>query len=910
MRFHRHVLRDVFVLTLPIVAILGYVVISAALSFYRAEVACFHGYPVRSLRAGGFKAALDHAVAPLTNGTGERYRPTRDRLAERTNGPRVYDVYVRGEQLDRLRGDLPASAKSWVSATMRADGSDLDVDIRNRGQRMVNYFWPRKAWKIRTPSDALVDGYRVINLSPLLARLDAHISYLIGRDLGLSVPRSRVAQLYLNEEDHGLYLQEEQVDESLVRRYGRMPGDIFYGELFVPDEPTMSADDLFWNPFLWRKKAVHNYFGDEHRPHLTQLLDEVTSDEPESFDFLYELFDMEHFLRYLAVLTFQGDQHVDHSHNHKLYFSPLSGKFEPLMWNPLLNMPAGHGVESTANRLFAKVARDPRFLDRLHAIVAELIETDATQRQVDELERIRVDNREYALDRARFESSLDELVQRVRRRGDTVRRHHEVADVTFVPGIADGAVKLDVYARSVASLRLIELRLESESPGFQLWEDRDFDGVVGDGDRSVPVRIVGNRVVLEGDGVRLYPGRDFRAPYHRGQGDSFAAHRNYTRLAFLRTPLLATSRGAELPKIEGLQAERTLGDGPVSTSRGFPDGELSDGTVHPWTLPSPVPGHAFRFSGKTLLEEDVVIRAEDSLEIEPGTQFQMAAGVSLIIRCRVELRNVSFSRKDPSQPWGVVALQGEGASGSVLDRCHFYGGSHATQQFIYYSGMFSVHEAHDVVLRDCTFGPNVFGDDTIRFARCKNLRIEGAMVDRANGDAIDCDLSTGRIERATITDARNDGIDLMTANVDVYRAEIIGCGDKGVSFGEGANPVVADSSIENCVLGVGLKDGSDPVLRKVSISGCRVAIAGYDKNWRYPGGGRGRFLECRFQNNESDIRLDTKSRVVFVGCEVKGPIEIATGGSADQVEVLTLDEAKARSIDEPRFRDLFKRPGR
>ena len=133
---------------------------------------------------------------------------------------------------------------------------------------MSNFFWRIKAWKLKTPRRRLVDGYRVINLTPLQGRLESHLTFMIAKQAGLQAPRSRIVQLYLNLKDQGLYLQEEQVDELMIRRIGRMPGDIFYGELFFPAEPKMSSDDLFWNPYLWEKKDRNNEYSDEHRPYL------------------------------------------------------------------------------------------------------------------------------------------------------------------------------------------------------------------------------------------------------------------------------------------------------------------------------------------------------------------------------------------------------------------------------------------------------------------------------------------------------------------------------------------------------------------------------------------------------------------------------------------------------------------
>ena len=169
----------------------------------------------------------------------------------------------------------------------------MPVRARYRGQLMRWYFFRRKNWKIRTGRDSLVDGYRTISLASLLPRLHGHLTFEVARNVGLPAPRSRVVRFFVNAQDKGLYLQEEQIDESLIRRNGRMPGDLFYGEVVVPDQPKLSSDRIYSNPFLWEKRARNNRYPDEHRPYLTELLDHIHDPSLESWDRMYELLDME-----------------------------------------------------------------------------------------------------------------------------------------------------------------------------------------------------------------------------------------------------------------------------------------------------------------------------------------------------------------------------------------------------------------------------------------------------------------------------------------------------------------------------------------------------------------------------------------------------------------------------------------
>ena len=893
MRGQKHLLRDVFVLTLPAVGVLIYFVLATAVGFYNAEVTNFHGYLTRNVRIGGpariARIVLGPAVTPSPSG----YLP----LAPPAPGAaRRFDLRIRGDVLDSLAGALPASGEAWHRGYLIENGRLQRIQVRHRGQAFSNFFRKRKTWKIKTRKRQLIEGYRIINLTSLEGhRLPDHLSFLAARAIGLPASRSRVVHLYLNGKDQGLYLQEEQVDESMMRRCDRMPGDVFYGEASFPNEAKLGSSDLFWNPFLWRKKSNYNRYQKEHRPHLTELLDLVADPSLESWRGLHQLLDDE-YAAYFGLLSYLGDQHTDRAHNHKLYFDPLTGRFQGLIWNLLSLIPDGVGVETIANALFVKLCRDPRFLDRVHKVMAErFLEPDVPAKLRAEADRVLESYGGEPLDRESFKAYVKKIQAVLEARIRTVRSKLAVADLTF----ATEGGGFAAYARSAASLRLQAVELDAPAAGVRLYEDRDFDGTVGPGDREIRVRADGSTLFVNGDDVLLYSGRDFRAPYHEPRmqkGNVFNQFRMYTRLAYLRSPFLLAGRGAATPRVTGLRATRTIGKGLVAVHEGAPTGYVAELSIHPWRFPAERKALKYGFRGTVRLTKDLVVSARDTFKAEPGTRFLLGPGVSILIRSRVDLSRITVERLDPEQPWGAFILQGPGASDSRIVESTMRGGSETTQRHVYYSGMFSAHYADRVVLKDCVFANNLAGDDTVRFGRCRGLRIEGCRVEDANGDAIDCDISDGVISDTVILRPRNDGIDLMTANVRLVRNTVHGAGDKGISFGESANPEVTDCKIIDCVMGVGLKDGSNPVLRKVEIRGCRLGVSGYDKNWRYPGGGRGSLVECKLTQNGRDISLDAVSTLRMVRCEVDAGFE----PPADAVEEGRIEIVDPVTIEDPR----------
>ena len=152
MRREQHLLRDVFWLTLPVVAVFVYLTIATIVSFYNAEIVNFHGDPVGPLRVAAPQRMLEHATSRLLSPRRHRYLPLPGRRVRSGEGEpeiRTFHLRIRGTALDALDSAIPLSAKTWQSGWLDEDGRLVKVRARYRGQLMRWYFFRRKNWKPR-----------------------------------------------------------------------------------------------------------------------------------------------------------------------------------------------------------------------------------------------------------------------------------------------------------------------------------------------------------------------------------------------------------------------------------------------------------------------------------------------------------------------------------------------------------------------------------------------------------------------------------------------------------------------------------------------------------------------------------------------------------------------------------------
>ena len=63
-------------------------------------------------------------------------------------------------------------------------------------------------------------------------------------------------------------------------------------------------------------------------------------------------------------------------------------------------------------------------------------------------------------------------------------------------------------------------------------------------------------------------------------------------------------------------------------------------------------------------------------------------------------------------------------------------------------------------------------------------------------------------------------------------------------------------------------------------------MTSYDKNWRYPGGGRGQLIDCVLTGNDVDVKLDEASRLRIEKSEWGGVTSIAGPDAEARLEVV------------------------
>ena len=262
------------------------------------------------------------------------------------------------------------------------------------------------------------------------------------------------------------------------------------------------------------------------------------------------------------------------------------------------------------------------------------------------------------------------------------------------------------------------------------------------------------------------------------------------------------------------------------------------------------PGELRLRRGTYRLPEHLVLPRGYNLHIESGTDLQLGAGVVLLVRGGLNISGsadqpVTIRPIEPGQPFGAVAVVGDGSQRTEVNYLELSGGSDAWLDGAQFAGALSIHYQDRVSVSHTTIRDNQGTDGlSIKYAAgvVSDSRFTGNRDDQVDLEYFDGIVRDSRFEGAPSGDPNGDGLDLRGSRVVVVNNELTGAADKAASVGEQSEALFVSNRLGHSTIGVAVKDLSTAYL--------------YDN---------------RFEENSLDVRANMKKpffgggRVVFAG---------------------------------------------
>ncbi len=839
---------DALVFSMPLWLVLLFLVAAPMARYLDARV--FSDWWTRSESLARLADAQLHTLARLPEALSLSLR-----LDAEHPDPRWIRLHVDRDVWNEWQSEPLALHGDWVEATLLEGPRLHEVKLRKRGDTSVHWLTPKKSFTLKTGRGDLVRGHRRLSFSAKTPVEQVVVGQL-ARDWGLLAPETFLAPVFVNDRFYGVFRASELVDESLLRRAGRMPGDVFRGDTAERGENYRGlARNLWHSPALWERVARNDRPTRPAVSGLERLLGNLVRTDLSALDEREHLVDRGELARLLAFLLVVGDPyHMTNLHNQFWYEDPSSGRLHPIVWDiRLLALDAA--PPHPLNSGFLSLLRDPRLFDE---VMTELARRHAdgsllggSEERLAAIEQgLEGPLRFEALRRGVIPDLTDpsQVGARLQANAATVADWIDDAQVSVAAGDADAAGWriLDVTVAGHAAVEWVGFEAADGPVAWVADADRngrrdpsDPRGVASPGSETARLRLV---PAVSAADWRLAP-----APQH---------YRFFVR-------------GEAAPRFVN-----ALTGAPVAAGRTPPGTSLATAPGHHlWALPGHSPGAVAppapvtRLAGALELRESLRIPEGGRLEIAPGSVLRLGADVSILSRGRVVAQGtpeapIRIEALDPKRPWGAFALLGEGASGSRFRHVEFRWGGGAELDSVEFKGMVDVHHAHDVVFDACRFRDNLRSDDALNAVHAQ-VDVRHSEFLNANADAIDFDYSRGEIRGNRFVAAGNDAIDLMTSSPRIVDNEIEGSGDKGVSIGEASAPWIEGNAIRGCVIGFEVKDRSAPWLVANRLEGNGVDLLQQVKNWRYGGGGRAKWIGPGLAPAGLEVAPDASSRLTL-----------------------------------------------
>ena len=746
----------------------------------------------------------------------------------------TFKITVKQKDLDSLNKDLPKSGKDhYIDAYLKTsmDKKIRKVKLKYRGDNNFHWLYPQKSFRIKLAKKDIFNmelKFNLINPPNWYSFRDV-VVYDFAKQNSLMAPDFFPARVYINGKYMGVYLYLSQVDESLLRKFKRMPGSVYFGDYGEPDKRGVS--NLWFDANNWTKKAARNAEQKYDRSDINYFINAVNNfNDREFYDFFNTMTDKKKFYAFFALDVIFGSDHHDYHHNHKIYFDPYLGKYEPIEWDlrvwsdekikdlsvyPLLNRVRLNPIleaqrDKYAYDILKKLDFSPSLLLKKYEDVIKKIKRDLKS---DYLRDTAVLDPKISDKWVSTSFTMDEFYKGVKEDERILKRRFD-------------------YLKEVYNDAKISYKTEDSKIIFKVW-----------GNSPVTVWLNGQKKIL-------YPGRKILKNAQNSRPKLL-----YGADIIVNAPLYYTF---DIKDIKNLKAYNYITGKEVKLKKeDFKIAKESDSCEPAFCQTS---SNLPKITLKGVIDINETKVFHNPVVVKEGTVFRLNSKKSIYFYGDLKIKGtkekpVIFKPLFKAKPWGIVGIWSKNAKLSFVK---VEGGSVDERKLVHFTAPLSFHNVKNLKADHLKILKNYTGDDAMHIAYSKG-DIKESLFQNARSDGLDIDISNISIKECKFITSGNDGLDVMTTDINVSSCEFVQNGDKGISVGEWSNMSVSDSLFVENYIGLEIKDKSKVKAKNLTIINSKdMAIHLYNKNKRYDEGG---FLEAEniALSGNKKVKKDKKS---------------------------------------------------
>ena len=245
------------------------------------------------------------------------------------------------------------------------------------------------------------------------------------------------------------------------------------------------------------------------------------------------------------------------------------------------------------------------------------------------------------------------------------------------------------------------------------------------------------------------------------------------------------------------------------------------------------------------LPEDLVFPSGYDVVIEGGTDLRLGPGVVMQVRGGLNVagsaRNpVTVRPIDPVQPFGAVAVLGDGSQRTTVRHLDLSGGSDAWVRGARFSGALSIHYQREVEVSHASINGN-HGDAglSIKYARGRlaDSVFMGNRVAQLDLHYFDGVVRGNRLSGAVPSGRSGSGLDATGSRLVATDNEFSGFMGAGVGVGESSEALMAANAFRDTALAIAVTDLSTAYVHADNVFGANNLDVSASMQKRHFGGG-------------------------------------------------------------------------
>jgi len=744
------------------------------------------------------------------------------------------NIFISEQNSRKLLGNLPASTKKWARAYINYPDKKIDlqeINLRLRGDNPINWLMQKKQLRIKTKKNELINGYRYFNYNKFNA--NRYLPYYISEKVGLINQKYNLVELYLNGESHGLYLEQEKIDESFLRKNKLMPTNIYKGENSATEQYIGLNRNLFNNPNIWSKLAVFNQVEPKSTKDLARFLRILKSNTQHSDPTIDGYIDLEYFSKFEAFLTITNNNHHDFYHNMRLILDPWTGNVTQLIADPR-PLSSSYGLDFSSNDLGTFLNKNTNFIHEkykwIHYFYSENNIVDQVKSHIEEIKKdLSLVYKKEPYD-VRGQDHAKSIKEEFLFLKENEKKFMSILNSNPKSSWNKNSNNFDIVINDYVPLSNLKIKFKNENFPNWVGVDINYDNIISKNEPKflidknsnvvkIPLIFYSNRFKINNNISTNF----YNYPINHSKTYFRLIANNKAIPIQIKSTNFFNKNSFLIKEKNNISAVKTNNSNKIIYLNKNLEKKIS-------------------LSGTILVNKNLIFDQE--VEIKPGTIFLIKPNKHIIFKRMVESKGtkeqpIIFKKySSEEKPWGSVVVLGKKSKGSSFNNVIFEGGSGGQFNQYRFTSMFSIHDTKNIKILNSRFSFNELFDDSIHIIYSSDIHLENVEVNNAYGDAIDIDVSNKIfITNVSIKNSNNDGIDFMESDALINNLEVINSKDKGISIGENSKIIIKNSIFKNNKIGAAIKDKSKGEFYKIKFYDNDIQLAGYAKNWRYGNGG-------------------------------------------------------------------------